>query len=159
MCCVGAMMGFLKNVFVVVERRDRATLIPIIEKEILPGTTIMRIRNNSYPTISSKEFVLEGKWTMTVEPNQQKFLFYDNRSINNRIIIFASPDCLEILSQNDHVFMEGTFSSCPKGFYQLYISFNLLKSKISASKEDSLIEMSYDQTLKSYFKSTQLTPF
>ncbi|CAI6354096.1 unnamed protein product [Macrosiphum euphorbiae] len=78
---------------------------------------LRRIRNNSYPTISSKEFVLEGKWTMTAEPNQQKFLFYDNQSINSRIIIFASPDCLEILSQSDHVFMDGTFSSCPKGFY------------------------------------------
>jgi len=31
--------------------------------------------------------------------------------------------------------------------------------KISASEEDSLIEMSCDQTLKSYFKSTQLVPF
>ncbi|CAI6350074.1 unnamed protein product [Macrosiphum euphorbiae] len=81
---------------------------------------LRRIRNNSYPTISSKEFVLEGKWTMTAEPNQQKFLFYDNQSINSRII-FASPDCLEILSQSDHVFMDGTFSSCPKGFYQLYV--------------------------------------
>jgi len=56
---------------------------------------LRRIRNKSYPTISSKEFVLEGKWTMTAEPNKQKFLFYDNRSINSRIIIFASPDCLD----------------------------------------------------------------
>ncbi|XP_026815344.1 uncharacterized protein LOC113555179 [Rhopalosiphum maidis] len=30
--------GFLEKRFFVVERRDRATLIPIIEKEILPGT-------------------------------------------------------------------------------------------------------------------------
>ncbi|KAL4084761.1 hypothetical protein QTP88_027672 [Uroleucon formosanum] len=80
---------------------------------------LRRIRNNSYPTISSKEFVLEGKWTMTAEPNQQKFLFYDNRSTNSRIIIiiFASPEYLEILSQSDHVFMDGTFSSCPKTVY------------------------------------------
>lgn len=90
---------------------------------------LRRIRNNSYPTISSKEFVLEGKWTMTAEPNQQKFLFYDNRSINSRIIIFASQDCLEILSQSDHVFMDGTFSSCPKGFYQLYVLHVIYKMK------------------------------
>lgn len=93
---------------------------------------LRRIRNNSNPTISSKEFVLEGKWTMTAEPNQQKFLFYDNRSINsriNRIIIFASPDCLEILSQSNHVFMDGTFSSCTKGFYQLYVLHVIYKMK------------------------------
>ncbi|XP_015365209.1 PREDICTED: protein FAM200A-like [Diuraphis noxia] len=36
---------------------------------------------------------------------------------------------------------------------------NLKKLKISASEEDSFIEMSCDHTLKSYFKSTQLVPF
>jgi len=40
---------------------------------------LRRIRNNSYPRISSKE--CKGKWTMTAGPNQQKFLFHDNRSI------------------------------------------------------------------------------
>jgi hypothetical protein len=33
--------GFLEKRFFVVERRDRAILISIIEKEILPETTIM----------------------------------------------------------------------------------------------------------------------
>ncbi|KAF0770007.1 Uncharacterized protein FWK35_00003032 [Aphis craccivora] len=33
---------------------------------------LRRIRNNSYPTISFKEFILEGKWSMTAESNQQK---------------------------------------------------------------------------------------
>ncbi|KAL4108184.1 hypothetical protein QTP88_018426 [Uroleucon formosanum] len=58
---------------------------------------LRRIRNNLYPTISPKEFVLE--------------------------------DCLEILSQSDHVFMDATFSSCPKGFYQLYVLYVIYKMK------------------------------
>jgi len=52
---------------------------------------LRRIRNNSYPTISFKEFILEGKWSMTAESNQQKFVFYNNQSMNSRIIIFVSP--------------------------------------------------------------------
>lgn len=82
--------------------------------------SLRKVLNNSYPKISFKEFVLEGKWTMTVEPNPQKFLFYDN-CINNLIIIFACSDCLEILSKNNPVFMDGSFSSRSKGFYQLYV--------------------------------------
>jgi hypothetical protein len=33
--------SFLEKCFFVVERQDRTTLIPIIEKDILPGTTIV----------------------------------------------------------------------------------------------------------------------
>jgi hypothetical protein len=47
---------------------------------------LRRIRNKAYPTISSKEFVLEGKWTKTAGPHHQIFLFYDSLSIDSRVI-------------------------------------------------------------------------
>lgn len=65
---------------------------------------------------------------MAAGPNSQKFLFYDNRT-NSRIIIFTCSDCLEILSKNDDVFMDGSFSSCLKGFYQLYVLHVIYRMK------------------------------
>lgn len=66
---------------------------------------------------------MEGtQWSTTGgELNPEPFLFYDNKNNNNRIIIFSSKTCREILSETKIIYMDGTFSTCPFEFYQVYI--------------------------------------
>lgn len=107
---------------------------------------LRRIRNKNAtttPTVSSEDSVLSmiDKWTTTTKTEgeggegggpssiREHFLFYDNRSITDRILIFASPDCLRILSHSDHLFVDGTFPRCPKGFRRCCVLYAIHKTK------------------------------
>ena len=48
-------------------------------------------------------------------------LIYDNEKTNGRIIMFASEDGLELLGSSDIWYMDGTHSTCPSQFEQLFI--------------------------------------
>jgi hypothetical protein len=51
------------------------------------------------------------------------FLLYDSGDIGiyeNRILLFSTEKSLNILRNSDHWFLDGTFSSCPNLFSQLY---------------------------------------
>lgn len=48
------------------------------------------------------------------------FLLYDNESADQRLVIFATKANLEILSNADRIFADGTFQVTPHLFNQLY---------------------------------------
>ena len=48
-------------------------------------------------------------------------LIYDNEKANGRIIMFASDDGLELLGSSEIWYMDGTHSTCPSQFEQLFI--------------------------------------
>jgi hypothetical protein len=57
----------------------------------------------------------------TTTTNNHQFLQYDNGQNAVRImLIFYSPDSLEILANAQTFFMDGTFSVAPHPFKQLY---------------------------------------
>ena len=96
----------------------------LIPKEDSMKRTLRRVRSNIYPKIAKiDDIILEGtQWSTTGgELNPEPFLFYDNKNNNNRIIIFSSKTCREILSETKIIYMDGTFSTCPSEFYQVYI--------------------------------------
>lgn len=64
------------------------------------------------------------------------FLLYDNESVDERLLIFATRSNLEILASADGIFADGTFSVTPHLFHQLYTvhgtffySYNLVSIK------------------------------
>jgi hypothetical protein len=59
------------------------------------------------------------KYTQTIE--QEKFLIYDNKKKNNRIIIFAADYGLKLLSESNRWHSDGTFFMTPKPFKQTYL--------------------------------------
>jgi hypothetical protein len=61
-------------------------------------------------------FEIPDNITMTANGN---FLQYDNR-LEDRILIFGTPASLNYLSHSEHWFMDGTFSTAPPQFAQLY---------------------------------------
>ena len=53
--------------------------------------------------------------------NGNRFLLYDSRVGNaNRIIIFVTDLCLDLLRQSDHWFGDGPFSGNPAIYFQVY---------------------------------------
>lgn len=89
--------------------------------------TIQRQRQRNYctppnPTTLIHLGEIPEKYTTTA--NGDKFLVYDNYNINepsnNRILIFCSPKCLDIMAECEHWFADGTFKSCPSIFSQIY---------------------------------------
>ena len=51
----------------------------------------------------------------------EQFLIFDSRvGDNERILIFATQQCIYYLSNNSHCFMDGAFKLCPEIFYQIY---------------------------------------
>ena len=53
-------------------------------------------------------------------PTGERFLQYDSGATDNRILIFATDNSLQLLSSSDHWFMDGTFKIAPELFFQLY---------------------------------------
>lgn len=94
-----------------------------ISKEQTIKRSLRRIRSNIYPKLQSiNELNLQNsKWATTGGNDPQQFLLYDNCNNNNRILVFASHPCLKAMSTSKHLFMDGTFATCPREFYQVYI--------------------------------------
>ncbi|KAL5237235.1 hypothetical protein ACI65C_004645 [Semiaphis heraclei] len=78
--------------------------------------SLRRIRSNNYPNLKSiNELNLDNsKWATTGGKDPQQFLLYDNKNNKNRILVFASQLCLKSLSSSKHIFMDGTFATCPQ---------------------------------------------
>lgn len=71
---------------------------------------------------SLQDLKIEDEWALTIGPNPQPFLIFDNR-INARhtIEIFGSEEGFRHLCYSDKWFMDGTFSTARNLFEQLYI--------------------------------------
>jgi hypothetical protein len=65
--------------------------------------------------------------------NNESILKYDNKQKDNRIMIFTIVHCLHFLSSCFQWHIDGTFKSCPKGFYQV-ISVHGIKTNESKNK-------------------------
>ncbi|KAL3308850.1 hypothetical protein Ciccas_012613 [Cichlidogyrus casuarinus] len=53
-------------------------------------------------------------------PNSMRFLLYDEKVADERLIIYASDFCLRLLANAEVWMADGTFKAAPKNFYQVY---------------------------------------
>ncbi|CAF3678300.1 unnamed protein product [Rotaria sp. Silwood1] len=82
-------------------------------------SSLNRIRRQETPTLpKSCHFHIPTLYAQTI--NGDRFLLYDKMRGTKRILIFATDDQLRILFKAKHILMDGTFSSCPPFFEQLY---------------------------------------
>jgi len=81
-------------------------------------SSLYRQHQKNYPELpeTANDVKLEGKWTETLDSSH--FLLHHDRQSN--IIIFASDHMLRLIADADTLYMDGTFSSCPRIFYQLF---------------------------------------
>lgn len=66
---------------------------------------------------SREDVVFEGEWAQTM--SGAPFLLA-SEGAEDKIVIFATRDNLELLSAADTVYMDGTFRVCPRLFYQVF---------------------------------------
>ena len=81
---------------------------------------LLRTRSASFPPIPTavSQVVIAGEWARTW--NDEPFLIHlDN---NWGIAMFANKKCLRLLGECDTVFVDGTFKTAPKPYYQLALS-------------------------------------
>lgn len=68
-----------------------------IGNENLIKRSLLRILSINYIR-KIDDILLEGThWSMTGKENSESFLFYDNKYNENRIIIFSSETCIDVL--------------------------------------------------------------
>ena len=85
--------------------------------------TIRNARARLLPAdpVNVNALVIQNEWTQTTSGN--RFLLYDNNDLNNnRIVIFATDEQMQILGQSGKWFMDGCFKIAPRGLImQVYI--------------------------------------
>ena len=71
---------------------------------------------------SLQELRIENEWTTTGGEEERPFLIQDSGAdARNRIAVFATEDGLRHLAGSDTWFMDGTFSSAPALFEQIFV--------------------------------------
>lgn len=107
------------------------------------------------PIPTNKDFYIPEKYCLTAK--KERFIFFDSiaedSSGNNRIIIFATKENVEILAKSSEWYADGTFSVCPLLFSQLYVIhgiicghpiplvFALLPNKMQSTYERLLVAL------------------
>lgn len=91
--------------------------------EQLVKRTLRNKKKSNHPILSDlSQLNLADEWSTTGEPNHQRFLLYDNKNESDeRIIIFATDECLRYLAESDEWYMDGNFTLAPTFFQQLYV--------------------------------------
>lgn len=87
---------------------------------ILKDSGINKARRGVTPTIPTTQFFeIPISYTQTLR--EKDFLVVDKMvSRRQRLILFASPEQLKLLFTAETILMDGTFSSCPNMFAQVY---------------------------------------
>ena len=85
---------------------------------------IRRAKRDTVPaepeTISSIPFPLPESYTTTSSDSNERFLIYDNSFETARVLGYCSRVGLELLGEADTWFMDGTHSTAPRQFAQLF---------------------------------------
>ena len=102
-----------------------------------------------------------------MENNEEAFCVYKGDFINfnknnklERFIIFSSQFQLNLFSEIDELYIDGTFKVCPKNWYQLINIFGFIKNKnfyiplayiIVNSKDEELFIYTSFQSINKYY--------
>ena len=80
-------------------------------------SSLSRSKRKCFPSIPRRlqDVVVRGKWRKTW--NSKDFLVHHDTTVG--LLIFMSPKCAVTLQQCSDIYIDGTFSTCPKPFKQL----------------------------------------
>ncbi|CAF5123742.1 unnamed protein product, partial [Rotaria sp. Silwood1] len=86
--------------------------------------------------------------------SNQQFLLYDNDDNQNRLLIFASRDQLDLLNGREVWHCDGTFAVAPKLFEQTYSIHGLIRGK-TLPLIYSLLPNKKEETYETLFRVVQ----
>ncbi|CAF4923920.1 unnamed protein product [Rotaria sp. Silwood1] len=101
---------------------------------------------------SFSEIVIPLKFQLTI--SNQQFLLYDNDDNQNRLLIFASRDQLDLLNGCEVWHCDGTFAVVPKLFEQTYSIHGLIREK-TLPLIYSLLPNKKEETYETLFRVVQ----
>ena len=83
-------------------------------------SSLYRIRRSRLPPFpkSRDEVCFEGEWAKTHAAEQ--YLMTEDGDGGDKIIIFSTSDNLRHLSESEKIYVDGTFQTCPRLFYQIF---------------------------------------
>ena len=61
------------------------------------------------------------EWVKT--PSGESFLIAEDNDGDDKLIIFGTDKNIELLCESDAIYVDGTFQTCPKLFYQIFTMF------------------------------------
>ncbi|XP_068228079.1 uncharacterized protein [Palaemon carinicauda] len=131
---------------IVQETRQKIDINYAVE---MPSTSairqaIHRIRKKAFPVEanSATDLVIPNKLKVT-HTGERNFLLYDTKTesetlnaefeeeeAQERILAFGSENNLRRLAKSDIWFLDGTFKTCPKQFYQIYTIHYIFQGQI-----------------------------
>ena len=131
--------------------------------------TIRRIKQGQRPNepASLRELELPEDWENTTDHIPTPFLIYDNGpEAPSRMLVFGTEEGLRHLSRSPTWFMDGTFSSAPRLFKQLFIirapigdsAITCVYSFLSSKTQEAYEELFHAITLKSEELGFNLDP-
>ena len=86
-----------------------------------------RVVNLPYPEIPENN-LFEIPHPYNVSSTGEQFVHYDNRR-DGRLVIFGTRESFQFLENSENWFMDGTFSTAPPQFAQLYTVHGLSNGK------------------------------
>lgn len=106
--------------------------VEIVDAVVAPVLPTMTAMTRMVNRIRQKENIIpnprnlnELKLDKILTEKGVNLLLYDNESDNDRLIIFATVNNLQMLSNADVIFSDGTFSITPPLFEQLYTNHGM----------------------------------
>ncbi|XP_068245404.1 uncharacterized protein [Palaemon carinicauda] len=149
--CIDEVKGLAKSktatpAAIVQETRQKIDISYAVE---MPSTSairqaIHRIRKKEFPVEanSATDLVIPNKLKVT-HTGERNFLLYDKKTesetliaefeeeeVQERILAFGSENNLRRLAESDIWFLDGTFKTCPKQFYQIYTIHYIFQGQI-----------------------------
>lgn len=85
-----------------------------------------RARKRRQPNLPHSLDDLEIPDHLRATKNGARFLLHDTGPGNERVVLYATEESLQILSRVDKVWLDGTFKSAPDIFFQVNILKKLL---------------------------------
>ncbi|CAF1542487.1 unnamed protein product, partial [Rotaria sp. Silwood1] len=131
---------------------DAAAVIP---QYLASQRSVQRIRkDNDIPKepTSFSEIVIPLKFQLRT--SNQQFLLYGNDDNQNRLLIFASRDQLDLLNGREVWHCDGTFAVAPKLFEQTYSIHGLIRGK-TLPLIYSLLPNKKEETYETLFRVVQ----
>ena len=80
-----------------------------------------RSRRKNQPPLPANLIDLEIPQRLTETLDNRQFLMHDSGPQEDRILLFSTEESLQILSQQNRIFVDGTFKSCPTMFFQVNV--------------------------------------
>jgi len=108
---------------------------------------------------SLKELIIPPKFTTTLDG--KPFLLYDSYSQNQeipRILIFSTTENLDMMVDCEHLYIDGTFTSSPSIFYQLYTIHGVQYSNVLSSVFALLPNKTEEIYIRLFKKILELRP-